>query len=59
MHECPVCLRKLELAIGFDHIARYRLLHDFYSEHATVFPDETDWTQRRLEHITGATTTSP
>lgn len=27
---CPICLRKLEFAVGFDIIHRYKLLEAFY-----------------------------
>ena len=51
LHLCPVCLRKLMLAVGFDPEARYRALHAFYTEHGMQL--EASWVQRRLTEIGG------
>lgn len=49
MHLCPVCLRKLQRAIGFDPTARYQGLEKFYRVHE--FADEGDWVGERIEWI--------
>lgn len=51
LHLCPVCLRKLMLAVGFDPEARYQALHAWYAEH-DMHP-EAAWVQRRLAEIGG------
>ena len=48
-HLCPVCLRKLHAAVGFDVIDRYRNLRDFHRK--AGIEDEARWLQRRLEAI--------
>jgi archaemetzincin len=48
---CPVCLRKLMLAVGFDPEARYRALHAFYVEQD--MQAEAAWVQQRLAEIGG------
>ena len=45
-HLCPVCLRKLHLAIGFDPVRRYEDLARFY--HERKWFTEYDWIQRQL-----------
>lgn len=57
MHLCPVCLRKLQHAVGFDVPARYRDLLRFYGE--TSFEDEARWTAQRIAHITGVAASRP
>jgi archaemetzincin len=52
LHLCPVCLRKLMLAVGFDPEARYQALHAFYVEQD--MHSEAAWVQRRLAEIGGA-----
>lgn len=52
MHACPVCLRKLQWALGFEPLARYARLHDFYREHA--LDAEAEWVKRRLAAIAAA-----
>ena len=49
MHLCPVCLRKLQRAIGFDPTARYQRLGKLYREHG--FGEEADWVAKRREWI--------
>lgn len=49
LHLCPVCLRKLHSAIGFDLVTRYRDLAAFYQE--VAFEDEAEWALRRLEAL--------
>lgn len=49
LHLCPVCLRKLHLAMGFDIPARYERLRAFFQE--AGFKDEAEWLARRLERI--------
>jgi archaemetzincin len=54
LHLCPVCLRKLMLAVGFDPEARYQALQAWYAEHD--MHSEAAWVQRRLAEIDGAAT---
>jgi archaemetzincin len=49
MHVCPVCLRKLHIAVGFSPAARYAALLDFYAAHG--FEAEATWTRERLAHL--------
>lgn len=49
MHLCPVCLRKLHLAAGFDIIKREEALKSFYE--ANAIHDESAWSTRRLEKL--------
>ena len=49
-HLCPVCLRKLRHAIGFDPVERYRALGIFFSR-AGLGP-EADWTRARVDELT-------
>ncbi len=49
LHLCPVCLRKLHLAIGFDPIKRYEDLLAFYK--SCGLKDEADWVTERLSHL--------
>ncbi len=51
IHLCPVCLRKLQHAVGFDYAARYRALEAFY-QRAGLRP-EAAWVRRRLAFIQG------
>ena len=51
MHLCPVCLRKLQYAIGFDPVARYEKLKQFYDKHG--FKEEAAWTKKRIKKIRG------
>jgi archaemetzincin len=48
---CPVCLHKLQFSIGFDVVARYRQLFDFY--HKVAFEAEARWVATRLGKIAG------
>jgi archaemetzincin len=48
-HLCPVCLRKLQHAVGFDIPARYEQLRTFSQQ--AGFEDEGAWLTRRLEYI--------
>ncbi|MFP3868169.1 MAG: archaemetzincin [Desulfobacteraceae bacterium] len=50
-HLCPVCLRKLHHALGFDVGARYRQLLKVYQK--CGFESEAGWVEKRLERITG------
>lgn len=43
---CPVCLRKLQYAIGLDVLARYERLLQFYRQAA--LEDEAEWLSSRL-----------
>lgn len=45
-HLCPVCLRKLQFAVQFDPVTRYRELSRFYRRHG--WADEAAWTNRQL-----------
>lgn len=49
---CPVCLRKLQHAIGCDVSARYRRLLQFYRHNG--FAADADWVSRRLKKIEGS-----
>lgn len=48
-HLCPVCLQKIQHAVGFDPKARYEALEAFYRDEA--FDEEAQWTRRRLEAV--------
>ena len=52
LHLCPVCLRKLHHAVGFEPAARYRELGQFYEE--VGFGADETWIERRLEHLAGS-----
>ena len=56
MHLCPVDLRKLQEAIGFDVVQWYRGLLD--ASVSAGFKDEAEWLKRRLAFIAGAPITS-
>lgn len=49
MHLCPVCLRKLHLAVGFLPAERYRTLERFYTERG--LPQEAKWVRERLQYV--------
>lgn len=49
MHLCPVCLRKLQRAVGFDPVSRYQDLGEFYRENQ--FKPEAEWIKARVEWI--------
>lgn len=51
MHPCPVCLRKLHLALGFDPEARYEALAKEYGRLGLVQEDA--WVERQLAFIAG------
>jgi archaemetzincin len=51
MHMCPVCLRKLHLALGFDPEQRYAALEEQY-RHAGL-ERERAWVERRRAFIAG------
>jgi archaemetzincin len=57
LYLCPVCLRKLQYAVGFDVVARYRDLLGYYRR--VGFEDEAVWIERRLAHITGEPASRP
>jgi hypothetical protein len=46
---CPVCLRKLQLSIGFGILDRYRKLQDFFRK--AGFEDEERWVEHRIRGI--------
>lgn len=46
---CPVDLRKLHAAVGFDPVDRYLRLHDFYCRHS--LHADAAWTGHRLRSI--------
>lgn len=50
-HACPVCLRKLAYAIGFDPASRYRALARVYADAGEG--DEQRWTEERIAEIAG------
>ena len=49
MNLCPICLRKLQHAIGFDPVSRYQDLSGFYKQNK--FKEENEWVGRRLKWI--------
>lgn len=49
MHLCPVCLRKLQQAVGFDPLARYQGLKKFYLGNG--FASEEKWLSKRMKWI--------
>lgn len=49
MHLCPVCLRKLQFAVSFDPVERYRQLGSFSRK--AGFLDEAEWIEHRLAFI--------
>ena len=51
MYLCPVCLRKLQRAVGFDPVARYEGLQKFYQKQG--FAGEAKWTKQRVEFVRG------
>lgn len=48
-HLCPICLRKLQNAAGFDAVKRYEQLARYYRRHHWF--DEYDWVNRRLAKV--------
>jgi archaemetzincin len=46
---CPVCLRKLHFAIGFDAVQRYEALAGFYRRHRWY--EDLDWVNRQLARV--------
>jgi archaemetzincin len=51
MYLCPVCLRKLQYSIGFDIVARYVKLLQFYKK--VGFDGEAQWIEKRIKWILG------
>lgn len=49
-HLCPVCLRKLQHAIGFDAVKRYQDLFHFYRRQKWY--EDADWVKRQLARVT-------
>jgi archaemetzincin len=49
LHLCPVCLRKLHVALGFDPVDRYEQLGAFYADHG--LHEQAAWIESRLEFI--------
>jgi archaemetzincin len=49
VHLCPMCLRKLAHAVGFDVVARYGDLYAFYAAHGLT--DEARWLKTRLARL--------
>lgn len=47
VHLCPVCLRKLQLSVRFDAVARYRELAKFYAEQG--WTDDARWCEGQAE----------
>jgi archaemetzincin len=54
LHLCPVDLRKLHWALGFDIVERYRRLLAFWTDAGVA--EEAQWIERRLEFIMGRAT---
>ena len=51
-HLCPICLRKLHHAIGFDPVKRYEDLARIYRREKWF--EDYDWIQRQLAQIAPA-----
>ena len=49
MHLCPVCLRKMQHAVGFAPPARYGKLRDFYRRNGLA--EEEKWVAERVKRI--------
>ncbi|MDQ7778152.1 MAG: archaemetzincin [Planctomycetota bacterium] len=49
IHACPYCLKKLQWNTGFDLLARYEKLAQFYDEHG--YKEEAEWVTNRLKKI--------
>ena len=49
MNLCPVCLRKLQLCIGFKHSERYRQLSELTCREYHKFLQSAQWFQMRSE----------
>lgn len=47
IHLCPACLKKLQMAVGFNVNARYKKLEVFYKKAGMV--EEAEWVARRLQ----------
>ena len=54
---CPICLRKLQHAIGFDAIKRYQDLAYFYRRQKWI--EEHDWVARQLEKVPKEKSSAP
>jgi archaemetzincin len=52
MHLCPVCLRKMQLAVKFDPLERYQRLRAFYVKHKLV--KEAGWVKTRMDKMRAA-----
>jgi len=50
LHLCPVCLRKMQFAVGFNLVTRYRKMHAFYKKHG--LDAEAEWMSKRIEVLT-------
>jgi len=50
MHFCPVCIRKVSHAVGFDVSTHYSNLRRFFVEMG--FPKEAQWYTRRMKRVT-------
>lgn len=49
VHLCPVCLRKLHLAVGFEPVKRHQSLAQYYGEHGLL--PQSRWVQRRADRL--------
>lgn len=49
MHLCPVCLRKLQHAVGFDPLSRYQSLQKFYQKEE--LSEESKWLAQRIKFL--------
>jgi archaemetzincin len=54
---CPVCLKKLQCNIGFDVLARYQAMRDFFA--ANGLKPEADWLTTRVAKIKKAAESAP
>jgi len=51
IYECPVCLRKLHLAIGFDVVERYTELAKACDKLGGYFKEASEWYKNRIKSI--------
>lgn len=49
LHLCPVCLRKLHVALGFDPVARYQRLAEHYER--LGLHEAADWARQRWAYL--------
>ncbi len=57
VHYCPVCLRKLAEAMGFEVLSRYRALAEIYAK--SGLKPEAEWVRARILYLEGAGKAAP